>query len=234
MLVEPVRRRFQRQMRDALARQPVEKLRQRHRVGRGQRAVNRLRRRDQPDGSDACGAFSERGPDLARERRDRGLAAGAGHRRDDTGLARIKSCGGKRERGAYVAGTHESDIRGQIVRRALRHDRGGARGERLRHKAKAVLLRAGHGHEQTAALHLAAVRRDAGDVERGKARIDRAVLTDQIAEFHEARSIRAGYYRRADSAAITAPPASSRSAGAAGPPAAGRSADPGPASARCG
>ena len=55
MLIEAVRRRFQRQMRDALARQLVERAVQFDRVGRGERAVCFALGRHHADGADAGG-----------------------------------------------------------------------------------------------------------------------------------------------------------------------------------
>src|SRR3972149_1217973 len=90
MLVEPVRRRFQRQMRDALARQSIERAMQFDRIGRGQRAVSFALGRYDADGADARRLQSQRRPDLARESGNRGLAAGGGHAGDlDAGETRI-------------------------------------------------------------------------------------------------------------------------------------------------
>ncbi len=92
VLVEAVRGGFERQMGDALAGQLIEHAVQFDRIGRGERAVFFSPRRDDADGADAGGGKPERGPDLPREGGDRGLAAGAGDRRDGAGLAREKFC----------------------------------------------------------------------------------------------------------------------------------------------
>jgi hypothetical protein len=101
-LVEPVRGRLEGQMRDAVAGDFVELPVKRDRVRRRQRAVDRALRRNQTDGADAGGSVAEPFPDLARERGDRRLAAGAGHRRCCRGLARIKSRRRQRQRAARI------------------------------------------------------------------------------------------------------------------------------------
>jgi hypothetical protein len=90
VLIEAVRRGLEGEMGDALARDVVELPVQRDRIGRGQRSVNGALRRHQPDGADAGRFVTEPLPDLAREGGDRGLAAGAGDRRDGLRLPRIK------------------------------------------------------------------------------------------------------------------------------------------------
>ena len=109
MLVEAVRRSFQRQMGDALAGQLIERAVQFDRIGRGERAVFFAPRRDHADGADAGGVKPERGPDLPREGGDRGLAAGAGDRGDGAGLAREKFRRRQGQRAARVAHRHEND-----------------------------------------------------------------------------------------------------------------------------
>src|SRR5581483_3530801 len=74
-LIEPVRGGFERQMRDALARDLVELTLQRDRIGRGQRAIESLLSRNQANGSDAGGFMPEPLPDLAREGDNGSLAA---------------------------------------------------------------------------------------------------------------------------------------------------------------
>ena len=61
MLVEPVRGGFQRQMRDALAGQRIERAMQFDRIGRGERAVDFALRRHHADGADA-GRWQARAP----------------------------------------------------------------------------------------------------------------------------------------------------------------------------
>ena len=102
VLVEPVRRGLEGEMGDALAGDFVELPVQRDRIRRGQRAVDGALRRHQPDGADAGRCVTEPLPDLAREGGDRGLAAGAGDRRDGLRLPRIKFRRGQRQRAARV------------------------------------------------------------------------------------------------------------------------------------
>ena len=125
-LVEPVRGRLEGQMRDAVARDLVELPVQRDRIRRRQRAVDRALRRNQPDGADAGGGMAEPLPDLAREGGDRGLAAGAGHRRDRRGLPRIKSRRRQRQRAARIWRRRQR-ARGGRRRRMVAGDRDRAR-----------------------------------------------------------------------------------------------------------
>ena len=108
-LIEPMRGSFHREMGDALAGELVERAVQRHRLGRGERAVDLARRRHQPDGADACRLLAERRPDLARERGDRGLPAGAGDRGDRARLSGKELCRRQRERAARIADLDEGD-----------------------------------------------------------------------------------------------------------------------------
>ncbi len=102
VLVEPVRGRLEGEMRHAFAGDLVELPVQRDRIRRRQRAVDGALRRNQTDGADAGRGMPEPLPDLPRERGDRGLAAGAGDRRDGRGLPRIESRRGQRQRAARI------------------------------------------------------------------------------------------------------------------------------------
>ena len=184
VLVEAVRGRFERQMRDALARQRIERAVQLDRIGRGQRAVFFPSWRDHADGADAGGWQAERGPDLPREGGDRGLAAGAGDGGDCCGLAREKARRGQCERAARIGDLHEGDIVGQPVRALLGGDRRRARRDRLLGEMRAVGLGPGDGDEQKAGFDLAAVGGNAGEVERGEARLEAGIVQRQIGELH--------------------------------------------------
>ena len=102
MLIEAVRRRFDCQMRHALAGQFRKRAMQVNRIGRGQRAIGLALRRDHADGADARRLKAERRPDLPGEGRDRGLAAGAGDGGDGRGLLRIESRSRQRQRAVRV------------------------------------------------------------------------------------------------------------------------------------
>ncbi len=186
MLVEPVRGGFQREMADALSRQPVEGAMQLDRIGRGQRAVALALGRDHADGADAGGLQAERGPDLAREGGNRRLAAGAGDTGDGSGLTRKKLRRRERQRAAGIGDRHEGNAVGEALGTLLgrhRHRagrRGGAR------EMGAVGLGAGDGEEQKTGLGLAAVGGDAGDLERRKPRIEASILKE-IGEVHQRR-----------------------------------------------
>src|SRR6185437_658201 len=102
ILIEPMRRRLERQMADAVARDFIELAMQRYRIRRRQRSVDGAPWRHQADGADAGRGMTEPLPDLPGEGRDRGLAAGAGDGGDGFGLPRIESRRGKRQRAARI------------------------------------------------------------------------------------------------------------------------------------
>src|ERR1700724_1113980 len=85
VLVEPMRGSLKRQMGDPLRGNAVDDAMEFDRIRRRQRAVDLAGRCDHPDGADAGGGMAERRPYLAREGRDRSLAAGAGDGRDGRG-----------------------------------------------------------------------------------------------------------------------------------------------------
>ncbi len=183
-LIEPVRGRFQCQMGNAVARDLVELAMQRDRIGRGQRAVNGALRRHQSDGADAGRWMTQRLPDLPRERRDRGLAAGAGDGGDGPGLPRIKGRRRQRQRAARIGRVHErhADISGWWLiacdgRRAFR-DRG-------IDEPRAVGLAARQREEQVARLDRAAVHGKAGDFDGLRRRTHRRLVAEQVAKSHE-------------------------------------------------
>ena len=139
VLVEPVRRGLEREMGDAVAGDVVELPVQRDRIRRGQRAVDGALRRHQPDGADAGRFVAEPLPDLAREGGDRGLAAGAGDRRDGLRLPRIEFRRRQRQRAARVRRGDEghADV---ARRRMIAGDRHRARGNRRIDEARAIGL----------------------------------------------------------------------------------------------
>ena len=184
VLVEAMRRRFDRQMGDALAGQLRQRAVQVDRIGRGQRAVDLALPRHHADGADAGGLVAERSPDLPGEGRDRGLAAGAGHRGDHLRLARINSRGQKRQRPPGVLDFDEHRARRQRGRAALAHDRRGAGRGRLRRVGQTVGLGPRHRHEHIAALDLAAVRGDARGFDRAGARIERGQSGEEFGKLH--------------------------------------------------
>ena len=61
-------------------------------------------------------------------------------------------------------------------------------GERLGHEAQAVVLGARHRHEQVARLDGAAVRADAVELERRKARVADGIHGEQVLELHDQAS----------------------------------------------
>ena len=183
VLVEPVRRRLERQMRDAFARDLVELPMQRDRIRRRQRSVDGALRRHQPDGADAGRGMTEPLPDLPRKGGDRGLAAGAGDRGDRRGLPRIKSRRGQRQRAARIRRDHERNA-AIARRRMIARDRDRAGCDRGIDKARAVGLAAGERKEQIARLHRAAVHGKARHHGLVRPRVDRGVIAEQVAQSH--------------------------------------------------
>ena len=154
-------------------------------IGRGQRAVDFPPRRNKPDGADTRGDLPGRLPDLARERGDRSLAAGAGDRGDGVGLVLEQARRRDRQRSARIADAHEGDAVGQRHRRhLLRHDGDRTGIDGALHEAQAVVLGAGHRHEQALGLDLAAVGRDGAHVEIGEPRVAEGIDGEEPGELH--------------------------------------------------
>ena len=148
-------------MSDAGAGELVERLVQRDRIGRGERAIDLDRTRDDAEGAERRRLATRRRPNLPHKRRDRGLAAGSSDRDDGIWLARIEARRRPGQRGARVFDPDER--RAERRRRAFAHDHRRAPGERIRYEGNAVLLRAGEGKESVAWLDLAAVGGQAAD-----------------------------------------------------------------------
>ena len=157
LLVEAVRGGFERQVGDAGARQLVERLMQRDRIGRRQRAVDFERPRDDAERAERGRLAAGRRPDLPREGGDRGLAAGAGDGDDAIGLTRIEARRGVGQRRARVG---DLDERRVARRRAFADDRRRALGERVGDEGEAVLLGPGSAKKASPGrtLRLSAVR----------------------------------------------------------------------------
>ena len=135
-----------------------------------------------------AGDLAGRLPDLARERGDRGLAAGAGDGGDGVGLVLEQARRRDRQRSARIADAHEGDAVGQRHRRhLLRHDGDRAGIDGALHEAQAVVLGAGHRHEQALGLDLAAVGRDGAHVEIGEPRVAEGIDGEELGEFHFGR-----------------------------------------------
>ena len=139
VLVEAVRGGFQRQMGHALARQ----LRRACDAARPDRASSASRRprasaSTTPTVPMLAACVAERCPDLPREGRDRGLAAGAGDGGDRRGLARIESARRRaRARGARCRpATKATSAAGAGARSADDGDRAGRQRLRARSAAR--------------------------------------------------------------------------------------------------
>jgi hypothetical protein len=183
MLVEAMRGRLDRKIGHALTGELVERAVQLDRIWRGQGAVDLARGRHQADGADARRLLAGRGPDLACEGGDRGLAAGAGNRRDRVRLAGKEFGRSVRQRAPRIADLDEGDTGRQRRRRhPLGHDGDRAARHRKRNEAQPVILRARHRHEQVARFDGSAVRSDPAHVERGKAHIGASTVS-RLASF---------------------------------------------------
>ena len=142
---------------------------QRDRIRRRQRSVNRQRARHDADRPDRSGLAPKRLPDLAHEGGDRSLSAGAGHRDDRFGLARIEARGGVSESGASVGDLDEGRVGG--FRPTLGDNCGCALRHRFAHMLEAVVFRPGQREEDIAWRRLSAVERQP----RNGARRERAI-----------------------------------------------------------
>src|SRR6185312_3177514 len=186
ILIEPVRGRLERKMRDALARDLVELAMQRDRIGRRQRAVDGVLRGDQPDGADAGRGMAQPLPDLAGESGNRGLAAGAGDGGDRCRLPRKKFRRRQRQRTARIWG---QDKRHRDARwRMIAGDRDRARSDRRLDEARAIGLAAGQRKEEIAPLHRAAVDRKPGNGGRLGLRFEPCIypglVVEEVAKLH--------------------------------------------------
>jgi hypothetical protein len=158
-LVEAVARSLHRDMVDPLLLEAAQRPVQGQRIGGREGAGFEADRRLDAQGAEAGGGDAGSGPDLAHERGDRGLAAGAG---DGDGNLRLRGehpGGGARIGGAHV-GDHDHRHAGVRVERPVgdhhrrpRHDGGGDEGV-------AVDPGAGKGEEHRAGPDRAAVGRD--------------------------------------------------------------------------
>ena len=185
VLIEAVRRGLDGEMGDALACQRVKRTMQRDRIGRGQRAVSLAARRYDSDRTDARGAMAERGPDLPRERGDRGLAAGAGDRRDGLRLAGKNLGGNQRQSAPRIADTNESHAgRQRRVGPLFGQDGDRAGGDSGGDEFVAVGLVAGDRNKKVAGPDCARVGRNAADVEIGMAGVKFRVGRQNLAKLH--------------------------------------------------
>jgi hypothetical protein len=185
VLIEPVRGSLEGEVRDALGCQLPQGPMQGDGIGRGETAVDAAVGLDETDGAERGGLAAEVGEDLAREVGDRGLAAGAGNGDDGVGLGRVEARRHPGQRLARLGGSEHGDPgrRGDL-RPLFDENGGGAPRDRLRDEARPVRLAAGHGSEQPARPHLAAVGRDAGDLGGAACRPRRHLRTEQGFELH--------------------------------------------------
>ena len=129
--------------------------------------------------------MAERRPDLAHKCSNRRLSTRAGDRRDYSRLAREKFRCGERQSSTRVIDLDECNAcRERRWRRTLRHDCCGAGSQRLRDEIEPVRLRPCDGHEKLARLHCAAVGADAGDLERGEARVAEGIRSEEVGKLH--------------------------------------------------
>ncbi len=167
-------------MRDTLVRQFGKRTMQRDRIGRCQRAVDGALRRNQTDGPDTRGGIAKPLPDLPREHRDRGLAAGAGDGGDGGWLSRIKLRGRQRQRATRIR--HRDKRNARIVFGNPVADNGDrARGNSLIDEARAVGLDARQREEHIARLHHTAVHGDTRDRNIGMLRVHNGIPAEKLA-----------------------------------------------------
>jgi hypothetical protein len=134
-------------------------------VGRGERAVAVEPPGRHAESPERGRLMAEHVPDLAGELDGRGLAVGAGHRRDDGGLASEEGRGQQRQ---APAGVRVGDQRGLGSlgqgRPRRRQDGRGARRERLGNEAPSVGLRSWKRREERSRAHGPGVDRKARDL----------------------------------------------------------------------
>ncbi len=185
MLVEPVARRLQRGMGDAVEDEVVQRRMQLDRIGRGQAAIDRAMRADDTDRSDRGGGMAGGGEDLPGENGDGGLAGRAGHRDELFRLQRIEARGKKGERRARLLGPehwHAGIGFERGIRRA-EHRRGTAR-DGVADEAEAVAGDAAQRREEIARFHRPAVGGHAPDRHVREFRADRMIGPGKEAERH--------------------------------------------------
>ena len=184
VLIETVRGGFHRQMGDAVAGQPIERSVQADRIGRGQRSIEAARRRDEAGRAEGGGGVAERRPDLAHEGRDRGLAAGAGHRDDGRRLAGIEPRRRLRERGADAGDADEGHARARArsarERRACNHGHGPG-GDGVGGIGASVGLASRNREEDESRAHLSAVGGEPGNLAGADCGV-RHIIRQEIAE----------------------------------------------------
>ena len=163
-LVEAVRGGFEGEVRDAFRSQAGERLVERDGIGRGERAVDGAGGLDDAHGAERRGLAAERGEDLAREIRHRGLAAGAGDGHGDGRLRAVESGGQQRQRAARVGGAQDGHGEGgRELGLGIDEHGDGALRHRVGDEARAIGLGARKRGEQHAGRGLAAVGGEAGD-----------------------------------------------------------------------
>ena len=194
LLVETMRGGLDREARDVACGEPIEKLMQRDRVRRGQRSVDGQRARHDSDRPDRSGLAPERLPDLAHEGDDGGFAAGAGHRDNGFGLARIEARSGMSQCGARVRHLDEGGVGG--LRPTLGDNRRRALLNRLVHMLETVVLCAGERKEDIARRGLSAVERQPRDGARGERAIGFLELEDVAKPSHRPRFTPCRFCRR--------------------------------------
>jgi hypothetical protein len=160
-LVEPVTRRFERQMIDALVLQSRELRVEIDGIGRRAPELHMTRRRIDPERADACRLATLRRPDLAQEMRDRRLAVGAGDGRHAFRLSAVERGGHARESEARIGignkdHAEPAGVLGQVRRT---ENRDGAAAHGVFDETDAVGFHAFERGEQESRLDLAAVRR---------------------------------------------------------------------------
>ena len=184
-LIQAVRRCFEREMRDALGAQFCQRLRQRHRVRRRQRAIDPAVGLDDADGAERRRLPPACRKNLAREFGHGGLAVRTRDRDDGLRSRAVKARRHQSQRPARRAGPQNQNAqrnRDRRPRTSQYHDR--TLGDGIGDKAGAVRLGSGERREQEARPYGAAVGRDTGDVDISEPAVRRRLGPEEFGDVH--------------------------------------------------
>jgi hypothetical protein len=183
-LDQAVRRRFHGDVLDTLVLDLLQRLVQRHRVGRRHVAVARAGARRHADGADRSRLKTGRLPDLAHEVGHRRLAVGAGHRHHRLGLWPIEARHHAREAALRIGFAQHRYVDGADVVIGTGENDGRPGGYRLRHERGPVHLGAGQRGEQATRHDGAAIGRDRRDVDPAQRRVGGQDVGGKFGKLH--------------------------------------------------
>ena len=162
-LVETMAGRLHRRMRHAFGRKFGQKRMQRHRIGRGERAVILAAGCNHTCRADLCGGMAGKSPDLPHEGSNGRFSRSTGDGDHGFRLFSVKTGSGKREIKAWIGDRKHRHIG---IQRVSGNDGDRAPGNRVLHIGRAIRLGARNRHEQAARRSLAAVCGDPPDFDR--------------------------------------------------------------------